>query len=50
MSSLATRAPCGVLGNAPVRMEAAMREHILYSYRGSVSSGVPDQSTSAAVV
>ena len=50
ISSFAACAPAGVLGNAPLRIDAAIREHILCLYRGSVSNGVPDQSTSAAVV
>jgi hypothetical protein len=50
MSSLAACRPSGDFGSAPLRIEAAMREHILYLYRGSVRSGVPDHRTSAAVV
>jgi hypothetical protein len=37
-------------GSAPRSIDAAIREHILYGYRGNVSNGVLDQSTSAAVV
>lgn len=50
MSSCAASLPSRVLGNALVRIEAAIREHILYLYFGYVSNGVDDHSISAAVV
>lgn len=50
MSSAAALRPSSPLGRAPFRIEAAIREHILYLYRGRVSRGVLDHKTSAAVV
>lgn len=50
INSAAAASPARDLGKAPLRIEAAMREHILYLYRGRVRRGVEDQRTSAAVV
>lgn len=42
--------PSWLLGSAPFKIDAAMREHILYGYLGRVRRGVLDHNTSAAVV
>lgn len=49
-SSLRACRPASVSGKALLKILDAMREHILYLYRGNVSIGVPLQRISAAVV
>lgn len=50
MSSSIAFSPAELLGRAPFKIDAAIREHILYGYRGKVSKGVLDHKQSAAVV